>query len=211
MKKKTPQKFTDLQITPVQNLPPSNIPHDSMGVSQVYQSFPTDLFCQLLQTGQEIRILNTWAPNLHEFKDLFTVAIQRQARIRILLLNPLSLVANLRNDAIKAAGDYSVQRGVDENFATLREIYNYLNMQQRNRLEVRLYNSLPSISIYQVDQLCFMGIYFHGELAIRMPQLVFDMTSFLGKQSDDEFNKLWEIAGPIHNINDWRHEADLLR
>jgi hypothetical protein len=182
-----------------------------MSVSQVYQCFPSELFRQFLQTGQEIRILNTWAPNLHVLKDLLTEAIRRQAEIRILLLFPWSMVANLRNDAIKAAGDYSVQTGIDENFTTLIDIYKCLDLQQRNRLQVRFYNSLPSISIYQVDEFCLMGIYFHGELAIRMPQLVVDMTSFLGKQIDNEFNKLWEIAEPIHDISEWRQESDLLR
>ncbi len=196
-------------------VPPPNRPHKTASHPYVYERFPTDIFCRYLQTGQEIRILNTWSPNFDVFIDLLRAALQRQARIRILLLFPGSQVAELRNEALKASKDRipidQVQRGVEDNLTRLEHIWSVLDKQQRKQLEVRLYNSLPSVSIYQVDHFCLMGIYFHGRLAIDSPQFEVDMTSFLGKQVDKEFELLWGIAQPIHDIENWRRELDLMR
>lgn len=188
--------------------------HEFAAIHHVHQRFPTERFEQYLHIGQEIRILNTWIPNLDPCLDLLIVALQRQASVRILLLYPRSLVAELRNEAIAASPrpvlHESVQQGVEENFKILEHIYRHLNEEQRGQLQVRLYNSLPSISIYQVNQFCLMGIYFHGALAISSPQFEVNMTSFLGKRIDEEFNTLWSIAQPIHHLDQWRRELDLL-
>jgi hypothetical protein len=76
---------------------------------------------------------------------------------------------------------------------------------------VRFYNSLPSVSICQVDQFCLMGVYFHGRLAISSPQFEIDMTSFLGTRVNGEFNTLWGIAQPISHLDHWQRELDLLK
>lgn len=183
-------------------------------VTQVYQRFPTELFCQSLNTGHEIRILNTWIPNLNTFIDALVEALQQEARVRILLLYPRSLIAELRNEALETAAKpvlkESVQRGVDENLTVLQYIAQHLDARQAKQLQVRIYHSLPSVSIYQVDQFCLMGLYFHGHLAINAPQFEVNLRSFLGKRLDEEFNTLWAIGQPIEPLADWRVELDLL-
>lgn len=183
-------------------------------VIQVYQRFPTELFSQSISTGHEIRILNTWIPNLNTFIDALIEALQQQARVRILLLYPRSLIAELRNEALETAAKpilkESVQRGVDENLTVLQYIAQHLDAQQAKQLQVRIYHSLPSVSIYQVDQLCLIGLYFHGHLAINAPQFEVNLRSFLGKRLDEEFNTLWAIGQPIASLADWRVELDLL-
>jgi hypothetical protein len=189
-------------------VPPTNQPDETAPHRDAYERFPTEIFRHHLQTGQEIRILNTWSPYLKEFFTLLRAALQRQARTRILLLSPDSQVAELRNEALEASKDPveiddPVRHGVKGNLADLKRIWSVLDEQQRKKLEVRLYDSLPSISIHQVDQFCLMGIYFHGKFAINSPQFEVDMTSSLGEQVDKEFELLWGVAQSIQNIDDW--------
>lgn len=183
-------------------------------IIQVYQRFPTELFCQSISIGREIRILNTWIPNLNTFIDALVEALQQGARVRILLLYPRSLIAELRNEALEISAKpvlkESVQRGVDENLTVLQYIAQHLDVRQTKQLQVRIYHSLPSVSIYQVDQFCLMGLYFHGHLAINAPQFEINLRSFLGKRLDEEFNTLWSIGQPIEPMADWRVELDLL-
>lgn len=203
------------QSSPSKPLLPPNPLHESTTATTVHQRFPTDIFCQHLQTGQEIRIQNTWIPNLDVFIDLLIEALHREARIRILLLFPYSPVAELRNEALAASTvpvlSDPVQRGVESNFTHLKHIWSFLDEPQRKQLQVRVYNSLPSVSIYQVDRFCLMGVYFHGRLAISSPQFEIDMTSFLGTRVDNEFGTLWDIAQPISHLDNWRQELDLLK
>lgn len=183
-------------------------------ITHVYQRFPTDIFCQLIAQGKEIRILNTWIPNLNNMIEPLIEALQKEATVRILLLYPRSLVAELRNEALETAPRpvlrESVQKGVEDNLAVLHYISRHLNDRQRKQLQVRIYHSLPSISIYQVDQFCLMGLYFHGHLAINSPQSEVNIHSFFGKRIDEEFFTLWSIAHAIHDWENWRLELDLL-
>jgi hypothetical protein len=196
-------------------LPPSPVYKSTTSVPVVYQNFPTDLFCQYLQTGREIRLQNTWIPTLDAFIEPLIEALQRQARIQILLLFPYSRVAELRNEALEASQlpvlSDQVQRGVESNLTRLAQIWSRLDASQRQQLQVRFYNSLPSVSICQVDQFCLMGVYFHGRLAISSPQFEIDMTSFLGTRVNGEFNTLWGIAQPISHLDHWQRELDLLK
>lgn len=183
-------------------------------VQQVYEHFPLDLFYQALRKGHEISLLNTWFPNLHTFHEPLLEALQQGARVRILILYPRSFIAELRNEALSLSPGpvlkESVQRGVTDNFEILRYIAAHFESSRRPQLQVRVYHSLPSISIYRVDDLCLTGIYFHGRLAINAPQLQVNMHSFLGKRIEEEFNTLWSIGRPIQELDEWRHELDLL-
>ena len=187
---------------------------DDPAITYVYQRFPTEIFCRYINYGHEIRILNTWIPNLDHFIELFITALQQDVHLRILLLYPRSFIAELRNEALEVSPHpllrESVQRGVDDNLTVLQYIARHLNERQRKQLQVRLYHSLPSVSIYQVDQFCLMGIYFHGHLAINSPQSEVNMNSFFGKRLDGEFNTLWSIGQPIQDLENWRLELDLL-
>lgn len=103
-----------------------------------------------------------------------------------------------------------VQRGVEENLDNLSYIAKHLPKRQHSQLQVRLFHSLPAISIYQVDQFCLAGIYFHGQLAINSPQLEVNLHSFLGQQIDKEFNILWSIGHPLENLHEWRPTMEQL-
>lgn len=186
----------------------SAAPTSAAVVQYTYQRFPTEIFCNYLCQGTSIRILNTWMPNLGSLIDPLIQALQQGATAKLLLLDPKSSIAELRNQALEPSPmpvlKERVQRGVEENLDTLSYIAKHLPDRQRGQLQVRLFHSLPAISIYQVDQFCLAGIYFHGQLAINSPQLEVNLHSFLGQQIDKEFNILWSIGHPLENLDEWR-------
>lgn len=183
-------------------------PASNSVVRYTYQRFPTEIFSNYLRQGASIRILNTWMPNLDSLTDPLIQTLQQGATAKFLLLHPKSPIAELRNQALEPAPmpvlKERVQRGVEENLDNLSYIAKHLPDRQRGQLQVRLFHSLPAISIYQVDQFCLAGIYFHGQLAINSPQLEINLDSFLGQQIDKEFNILWSIGPPLENLHEWR-------
>ncbi|MBV7330181.1 hypothetical protein KFU94_18415 [Chloroflexi bacterium TSY] len=185
------------------------------GINQVPKRFPTEIFCERLTQGTEIRILNIWIPNLNDFIEPLIAAIQNGADVKILLLYPRSPITELRNEALRVGPEpfleELVQMGIMNNFAALKYIAEKISDDQRNQLQVRAYHSLPSISIYRVDHFYLVGLFFHGSLAIHRPQLeIRDSSSVLGQRMDAEFNTLWSIGRPIHDLRNWRIELDRL-
>lgn len=88
---------------------------------------------------------------------LLIEALYRDASVRILLLYPRSMVAELRNEAIETS-PYPVlrsrcNRGFDDNCSVLQYVSRHLNERQRKQFQVRVFHSLPSISIHQVDRI----------------------------------------------------------
>lgn len=189
-------------------------PETNPVVRHVYERFPTEMFCNYISQGSSIRILNTWIPNLSNFIDPLIQALQHEAAVQLLLLYPKSAIAELRNEALTTSPmpilKERVQIGIEENLDSLSYIAQHLLERQQQRLQVRLFHSLPSISIYQVDQFCLAGIYFHGQLAINSPQLEISTNSFFGQRIDKEFNTLWSIGQPIKQVDHWQQEIDRL-
>lgn len=82
---------------------------------------------------------------------------------------------SLRSKSLNNSGnDYSedqVKSGIQQCLNTLSSIVQRLDDDSKGYLKVRLYNSLPSISVYSMDERFFVGIFFHGQLAIESPQI----------------------------------------
>lgn len=73
------------------------------GVARVHPTFPEAAFLELLKNARrEVSILQTWIPNLEQLKSELTRAVaERRTEVRILLLHPSSLVADLRDRALQ--------------------------------------------------------------------------------------------------------------
>lgn len=185
------------------------------GIHSVHEEFPSDYFKKCIPNAKKIKILNTWIPNLRKFTNSLIKAINNGTEVNILLLYPRSAAAELRSEALQSAVNPvppdNVQRGVEENLSLLAYIFQKINSDKRDNLKVKMFNSLPSVSIYQADELTLVGMYFHGELAIHTPQLEVDENSSgLGQSIEKEFEILWDIGHEITNIEDWRKEVDLM-
>lgn len=181
------------------------------GVTRVHPDFPEATFLQLVKGAQrEVAILQTWIPNLERLKGELTHAIvDRRTEVRILLLHPLSLVADLRDRALQTG---EPGRGVDVrgSLAILESVHDRVPAELRHKLQVRVYNSLPSIAVYKADEHYLVSSFLHGQLAIESTQLEIDgCETAMGREVQEELNTLWGI-GRVVDLRDWQRSIDTM-
>lgn len=180
------------------------------GVVGVHSRFPEEAFNGLLErAGEELVILQTWIPNLHHFRTPLHKAItDRQVTARILLLHPASPVAGLRDEALRAVRDpalaVDVRSSVEGCLAGLAELNAALAPENRPLLQVRLYNSLPSLAVFKVDDRFLVSSFLHGQLAIDSTQIEIDgADTVMGEEVHRELRTLWSIGRDV-DLLDWR-------
>ncbi|MFG2879499.1 hypothetical protein ACGFYU_31590 [Streptomyces sp. NPDC048337] len=180
------------------------------GVVRVHDRFPEELFTRYVETAaREVVILQTWIPNLHEFKHALKKAIvDRQVQVRILLLLPSSQVAGFRDEALAAAEgrppEADVNLDVQHCLAGLAALYGSVRPEHRARLQVKVYNSLPSIAVYKADEHYLVSSFLHGRLAIQCTQTEIDGDdTVMGSEVQEELNTLWRIGAAI-DLGDWQ-------
>ncbi|MFD4244486.1 hypothetical protein ACFWP3_23255 [Streptomyces sp. NPDC058525] len=180
------------------------------GVTRVHPSFPEAAFIELLKNARwEVAILQTWIPNLEQLKTELTKAVtERRAEVRILLLHPSSLVADLRDRALQTgeAGRVDVRGSLE----LLKSVYDAVPAELRHRLQVRVYNSLPSIAVYKADERYLVSSFLHGRLAIQSTQLEIDgCETAMGREVQEELDKLWGIGRDV-DLRDWQRSIDTM-
>ncbi|MFE5534506.1 hypothetical protein [Streptomyces sp. NPDC056492] len=180
------------------------------GVVAVHTRFPEDVFNGFLaDAADELVILQTWIPNLHHLRAAVHKALaDRQVHVRILLLHPSSPVAGLRDEALSAVRDpalaVNVRAGVESCLAGLAQLNAELPAGCRARLEVRLYNSLPSIAVFKADEHFLVSSFLHGRLAIDSTQIEIDgADTVMGEEVQQELRTLWSVGRDV-DLLDWR-------
>jgi Domain of unknown function (DUF4062) len=193
----------------------------SLGLSNIYRDFSREQFREKLEkedVSNGIDILQTFAPNLDYFKEALIKCLNKGANIRLLLSWPKSPAAKLREDALSRYNKNSilsvtrsnVEQEVTKNLETLEEIFrriNNLEAKCAGSLQVRLYNSIPSISMYRINDYFLIGVFLHGRLAVSSFQLeLTGMDTTLVYVCSSEFNQIWEMAREImpHSLDAWR-------
>jgi len=79
----------------------------------------------------------------------------------------------------------------------------------RRHLRVRLYHSLPSLSIYGVDDRAFVSVFLHGQLAVKSVQIeVLGQDSVMGRLAFGELEALWEIGREFGDVTQWETEME---
>jgi hypothetical protein len=201
------------------------------GLSRIHATFPTDTFADALERllynqeqaqeeGQkEVAILQTFAPNLEHYRVHLSRCLEAGVRVRILLAWPYSVAAGLREEVLKRyaaeplAEDFAIQGSVIANLeileATIRANRNPIN------LEIRLYDTLPSLSLYRAGPTLLAAPFLHGALAIHTFQLELDLRAsdalVTGTLLND-FERMWTVARPFLPAPDqnWRNELKIL-
>ncbi|MFB7180956.1 hypothetical protein ACFCYI_25050 [Streptomyces sp. NPDC056257] len=181
-----------------------------LGVTRVHPVFPTEEFKRLVGGARrEVAILQTWIPNLEGLEEELEKAVtERNVEVRILLVHPKSDVVYLRDQALR-----STRRTVSVNASLeiLHGIHGRLPAELRSRLKVRVYNSLPSISVYKADEHYLVSSFLHGQLAIESTQIEIDGgDSLMGLQVQKELNILWEIGSEV-DLRDPMRSVDVIQ
>jgi hypothetical protein len=211
------------------------------GLSRIHAAFPTDTFTAALErllhnqeqakdddhkvddfpveNHKEVAILQTFAPNLEHYRAHLSRCLQAGVRVRILLAWPYSLAAGLREEVLKRyaaeplAEDFAIQSSVIANLetleATIRACHHPAN------LEIRLYDTLPSLSLYRAGSTLLAAPFLHGALAIHTFQLELDLRAsdaLLTGTLLNDFERMWTVARPFLPAPDrnWRNELKIL-
>ena len=201
------------------------------GLSRIHAAFPTDTFAAALEQllhireqdeeddPKEVAILQTFAPNLEHYRAHLSRCLQAGVRVRILLAWPYSLAAGLREEVLKRyaaeplAEDFAIQGSVIANLETLEATIRV----SRNpaNLEIRLYDTLPSLSLYRAGSTLLAAPFLHGALAIHTFQLELDLGAsdpLLTGTLLNDFERMWTVARPFLPAPDqnWRNELKIL-
>ncbi|MEU9301690.1 hypothetical protein [Streptomyces sp. NPDC048269] len=181
-----------------------------LGVVQVHREFPESAFIGLVRAARrEVAILQTWIPNLGSFQSELANAVnERQIEVNILLLHPSSPVAGLRDEALRSTGQRAGAVDVDASLRSLELVHRQIAPELRDKLRVRVYNSLPSIAVYKVDERYLVSSFLHGQLAIASTQTEIDgCDTLMGGEVQRELDTLWRIGHDV-DLGDWHRSID---
>jgi len=172
-----------------------------------------------VENHKEVAILQTFAPNLEHYRTHLSRCLQAGVRVRILLAWPYSLAAGLREEVLKRyaaeplAEDFAIQSSVIANLETLEATIRACR--HPANLEIRLYDTLPSLSLYRAGSTLLAAPFLHGALAIHTFQLELDLRAsdaLLTGTLLNDFERMWTVARPFMPAPDrnWRNELKIL-
>ncbi|HEX6389236.1 MAG TPA: hypothetical protein VFZ89_07315 [Solirubrobacteraceae bacterium] len=172
----------------------------SSGIVGVHRNLDYHRLVDLIADAQQITILNTWIPGLDILADTLVDALARGSAVSILLLDPASRVSQLRSQALQRStpGRFQHDRvgpGVRHCLDVLSHISQSVDGDRRHNLRVRLYDTLPSISAYAIDERTFMSFFTHGQLAVKSVQIeILGRSSIMGQLVSRELDTLWNMS-----------------
>jgi hypothetical protein len=198
-----------------------------VGLSYIYTSFPKDRFGQeidnVIRTNnpamKQVDILQTFAPNLNDYTEHFIQCIQHNIQVRILLAWPYSEAAKLRECVLKRYADRSLSDEInicDFVIANLETLEKIIGASSNSHLiDVRLYDTLPSLAIYRAGDYLLAAPFLHGSLAIHTFQLELRLNAsnqFIAQTLRKDFELMWQVARSFYPDpgRNWRNDLKIL-
>ena len=198
-----------------------------LGLQTIHPGFPNDRFAAALEQlisaddgdDRQVAILQTFAPNLDQYRAQLSRCLLAGVSVRILLAWPYSLAASLRDAVLKRyadeplAEDFGIQASVIANLETLEATIR--GNAHADRLQVRLYDTLPSLALYRAGDTLLAAPFLHGALAINTFQPDLDLRAsdplITGTLLND-FELMWTVARPFLPDPDrnWRSSLRIL-
>ncbi len=180
------------------------------GIVRVHPNLDYHRLTQYIGHAREVTILNTWIPGIDILADALADAIERGTSVSILLLHPRSHIAQLRSQALQGATrarfrQDMVRPGIEHCLDVLAAVSQMVDADHRRHLRVRLYDTLPSISLYGIDDRAFVSFFMHGHLAVKSLQIeLLGQESLMGRCAFAETAALWNLGQEIADIGQWR-------
>jgi len=198
-----------------------------IGLSYIYPQFPRDKFGQAIdrminsenQDEKQVDILQTFAPNLDDYYEHLIQCLQNQVRVRILLAWPYSQAAKLREAVLtkyantNLKNEVNIRNAVVANLETLEKIIQAVD--QFKTLEIKLYDTLPSLAIYRAGNYVLAAPFLHGSLAINTFQLELKLNTvnqLIGNTLQEDFELMWQVARSFcpNPQRNWRNDLKIL-
>ncbi|NJL67455.1 MAG: hypothetical protein HC894_13025 [Microcoleus sp. SM1_3_4] len=198
-----------------------------IGLSYIYPSFPRDIFGQAIdraihsddRSHKQVDILQTFAPNLNDYSDRLIQCIQNNVQVRILLAWPYSEAAKLREDVLRRYANSSIGDEInirDCVIANLETLEKIIRVSDNPKLiDIKLYDTLPSLAIYRAGNYMLAAPFLHGSLAINTFQFelkVDTSNQLIARTLQNDFELMWEVARQFSPDPDrnWRNDLKIL-
>jgi transcriptional regulator with XRE-family HTH domain len=169
---------------------------DKAGIVAVHPALSRGLLEEyFLKANKLIRIQDSWLEDLFTYNNVFRELLKKvspELEIEILLLNPTCPVASIREDALNMPENY-VRDQIYRTIGFFESIYKDF---RAKRIELRLFDVLPSVQQIAVDDTIFIGFYSHTARSQSTYQLQIKADSKLGNFFKKDFEKVWGIATP---------------
>ncbi len=200
---------------------------NGIGLTRIHECFPTEAFADALDAviqceqreTRRVDILQTFAPNLDHYRPQLIRCLTEDVPVRVLLAWPYSQAARLREEVLKRYTaslqdhEIDIQSRVIANLETLEQAIRC--SQPSCPLEIRLYDTLPSLAIYRAGDTMIAAPFLHGSLAIHTFQLELDLQAanplITGTLLND-YELMWKVARPFTPLPDqnWRNDLKIL-
>ncbi|MFR9775082.1 hypothetical protein ACL02O_03365 [Micromonospora sp. MS34] len=115
-------------------------------------------------------------------------ALTNGVLVRLLLLDPDSAAASQRAEEIRPV---NVREVIVDNLRRLNEFVESLDVAERNRFQVRIYDASPSVHMFRWDEKALISFFPIGVRASAAPHLEVFMGSPLGEFVESRFDELW--------------------
>jgi hypothetical protein len=198
-----------------------------IGLTYIYPDFPRDVFGKEInnvihsdnQEHKRVDILQTFAPNLNDYFEHLVHCIQNNVKVRILLAWPYSEAAKLRENVLRRYANSSVSDEInicDCVIANLETLEKIIRVSGNSKLlDIKLYDTLPSLAIYRAGDYMLAAPFLHGSLAVNTFQLELKLNTsnqLIMHTLEKDFELMWQVARrfyPDPNRN-WRNDLKIL-
>jgi hypothetical protein len=198
-----------------------------IGLTYIYPSFPRDTFGKEIDRAihsddrahKQVDILQTFAPNLNDYFEHLIQCIQNNVQIRILLAWPYSEAAKLREDVLRRYANSSIGDEINirdcviANLETLEKIIRVSD--NPKLLDIKLYDTLPSLAIYRAGNYMLAAPFLHGSLAINTFQFELKLNTsnqLIARTLQNDFELMWKVSRRFYPAPDrnWRNDLKIL-
>ncbi|MGH8792658.1 MAG: hypothetical protein ACRDXX_08435 [Stackebrandtia sp.] len=161
---------------------------------------------------REIGILETWTGLLEpafgsRCLEALKTALQRGAQVRILLLDPDGKPTAQRTDELGGRPD--VQEAIIDNLRLLRDFYDGLDEELRQRLQIRIYFTMPAVQLYRWDDKAMVSFFSPQKPTYEVSQLETFVSTSLADFVTQRFEALWD--GTTMDLDEYMHSTARLR
>ncbi len=168
-----------------------------LGIKKFHMALPTEVIVKgFANSLKYIKILQTWTPDIVPIEQAFFDATKRGCNIQILHLDPKSPLAEIRASDLGYSDISLVETNIN---SSIMELARFCDTNKiSDNVEIRLYNSTPTFSIYAFDDIAFLGIFWRKTMAISGPQIEIEgSNSYLFQFIEKQFTYIWEEAKPV--------------
>jgi hypothetical protein len=136
-----------------------------------------------------------------------------------LLAWPYSEAAKLREEVLRRYAGSSIDDEInirDRVFANLETLETIIRISGRSQpIDIKLYDTLPSLAIYRAGDYMLAAPFLHGSLAVNTFQFELKLNTanqLIANTLQNDFELMWEVArqfDPDPNRN-WRNDLKIL-